>query len=33
MGGWHAAGRVIRCMPSALGYRVAVEFDPIPMAA
>lgn len=33
LGGWDAVGRVIRCMPSALGYRVAVEFDPIPMAA
>ena len=32
-GGWDANGRVIRCMPSALGYRIAVEFDPIPMAA
>lgn len=32
-GGWNAIGRVIRCMPSALGYRVAVEFDPLPMAA
>jgi hypothetical protein len=32
-GGWNALGRVIRCMPSALGYRVAVEFDPLPMAA
>jgi hypothetical protein len=32
-GGWHAIGRVIRCMPSALGYRIAVEFDPMPMAA
>jgi hypothetical protein len=32
-GSWHAAGRVIRCMPSALGYRIAVEFDPLPMAA
>lgn len=32
-GAWNAMGRVIRCMPSALGYRIAVEFDPIPMAA
>lgn len=32
-GGWNAQGRVIRCMPSALGYRVSVEFDPLPMAA
>ena len=32
-GGWDAAGRVLRCAPSALGYRVAVEFDPLPAAA
>lgn len=32
-GAWNAKGRVIRCMPSALGYRIAVEFDPLPMAA
>ena len=32
-GAWNALGRVIRCMPSALGYRIAVEFDPLPMAA
>lgn len=32
-GGWDATGRVIRCTPSALGYRVAVEFDPVSMAA
>lgn len=32
MGGWDAIGRVLRCMPSALGYRVAVEFDPLPAA-
>lgn len=32
-GGWDAMGRVIRCEPSTLGYRVAMEFDPIPMAA
>lgn len=31
--GWDAYGRVIRCEPSVLGYRVAVEFDPIPAAA
>ena len=32
--GWDAFGRVIRCDPSAtgLGYRVAVEFDPLPAA-
>jgi len=31
--GWDAFGRVIRCDPSGMGYRVAVEFDPLPMAA
>lgn len=31
--GWDAYGRVIRCDASALGYRVAVEFDPLPAAA
>ncbi len=31
--GWDAVGRVIRCDPSGIGYRVAVEFDPLPMAA
>ncbi len=31
--GWDAFGRVLRCDPSSMGYRVAVEFDPIPMAA
>ncbi|HEY8665700.1 MAG TPA: PilZ domain-containing protein [Tepidisphaeraceae bacterium] len=31
--GWDATGHVIRCQPSALGYRVAVAFDPLPMAA
>ncbi|HTL28158.1 MAG TPA: PilZ domain-containing protein [Tepidisphaeraceae bacterium] len=31
--GWDAYGRVIRCHPSAMGYRIAVEFDPIPAAA
>ena len=31
--GWDAAGRVIRCQPSSTGYRVALEFDPLPMAA
>jgi PilZ domain-containing protein len=30
--GWDAYGRVIRCEPSATGYRVAVEFDPLPAA-
>ena len=31
--GWDAYGRVIRCDPGYLGYRVAVEFDPMPKAA
>ena len=31
-GGWTAYGRVIRCAPSGMGYRVAVEFDPLPAA-
>ena len=31
--GWDAQGKVLRCEPSALGYRLAMEFDPIPMAA
>jgi hypothetical protein len=31
-GVWDAFGRVVRCEPSALGYRVAVEFDPLPAA-
>src|SRR5215475_4227115 len=31
--GWDAYGRVLRCEPSGFGYRVAVEFDPIPAAA
>lgn len=31
--GWDAYGRVIRCEPSATGYRLAMEFDPLPMAA
>jgi hypothetical protein len=30
--GWDAYGRVLRCDPSALGYRIAVEFDPLPAA-
>jgi hypothetical protein len=25
--GWDALGRVIRCEPSAMGYRVALQFD------
>ena len=32
-GGWDAAGRVLRCSPSGMGYRVAVEFDALPAAA
>ena len=31
-GGWDAVGHVRRCVQSALGYRVAVEFDPLPAA-
>ena len=31
--GWDAYGRIIRCDPSSLGYRIAVEFDPLPAAA
>lgn len=30
--GWDAYGRVIRCDPSATGYRVAMEFDSLPAA-
>jgi hypothetical protein len=30
--GWDAFGRVVRCEPSALGYRVAIEFDSLPAA-
>lgn len=29
---WDAYGRVVRCEASATGYRVAVEFDPLPAA-
>ena len=29
---WDAYGRVLRCEKSALGYRIAVEFDPLPAA-
>ena len=32
-GGWDAVGRVVRCQPSVLGYRVAVEFESLPAAA
>ena len=31
-GGWDAYGRVIRCSPSGMGYRVAIEFDRLPAA-
>lgn len=31
--GWDAHGRVIRCNWIGNGYRIAVEFDPLPMAA
>lgn len=30
--GWDAYGRVVRCETSALGYRIAVEFDGLPAA-
>jgi hypothetical protein len=30
--GWDAYGRVIRCEASGMGYRVAMEFDPLPAA-
>jgi hypothetical protein len=30
--GWDAFGRVIRCDPSSMGYRIAVEFDALPAA-
>jgi hypothetical protein len=30
--GWDAYGRVLRCEPSGMGYRLAVEFDPLPAA-
>jgi hypothetical protein len=32
LNGWDAVGRVIRCQPIGSGYRVAVEFDPLPAA-
>src|SRR3954452_24895074 len=31
--GWDAFGKVVRCEPSATGYRLAMEFDPLPAAA
>ena len=30
--GWGAFGRVIRCEPSTMGFRIAVQFDPLPAA-
>lgn len=30
--GWDAYGRVLRCEASAMGFRIAVEFDPLPAA-
>jgi hypothetical protein len=30
--GWDAYGRVIRCEPAVMGYRIAVEFDGLPAA-
>src|SRR5688572_14533620 len=29
-GGWDIGGRVVRCQPAAIGYRVAIEFDAVP---
>jgi hypothetical protein len=31
--GWDACGRVIRCEEAVVGYRIAVEFEALPMAA
>jgi hypothetical protein len=31
--GWDAYGRVIRCQRGGTGYRVAVEFEALPVAA
>lgn len=31
--GWDAYGKIVRCQPSGMGYRIGVEFDPIPAAA
>jgi hypothetical protein len=30
--GWDAFGHVVRCEPSAMGYRIAIEFDSLPAA-
>jgi hypothetical protein len=32
MRGWDAYGRIVRCEPSTMGYRIAVEFDALPAA-
>lgn len=32
LAGWDARGRVLRCEPSSTGYRIAMEFDPLPAA-
>ena len=32
IGGWDTMGRVVRCEPSFMGYRVAMEFDSLPAA-
>jgi hypothetical protein len=31
--GWDACGRVVRCQPGSFGYRIAVEFESLPLAA
>ena len=31
-GAWDALGRVLRCEPSGMGYRIAVQFDMLPAA-
>ena len=33
MRGWDAYGYVIRCEPSSFGYKVALEFERMPLAA
>jgi hypothetical protein len=30
--GWDAYGRILRCDASPMGWRVAIEFDPLPAA-
>lgn len=30
--GWDAFGRILRCQPTVLGYRVAMEFESLPAA-